>query len=234
MLRRGLLAATAAVLLAGSALAQQPIKINWWHAMSGPLGDALDAVVADFNKSQSKYQVIAVSKGNYPATLNAAIAAYRAGEQPHLLQNNEAGVLTMMLSGAIVPAHDIADQHGLKLDLNAYLRPVIDTYTDRNSRLLAMPFNSSTPIMFYNADILTKAGIAAPPKTWQEMESQIREIKAKGAAECGYSFAAGPWQPVSRGVAGGCKRRDCDLAKRVVRSFSAWRAAVAHACSGPG
>ena len=162
--------------------------------MSGQLGEALDAVVADFNKSQAKYQVIAVSKGNYPATLNAAIAAYRAGEQPHLLQNNEAGVLTMMLSGAIVPAHDIADQNGLKLDLNAYLRPVIDTYTDRNGRLLAMPFNSSTPIMFYNVDMLAKAGIAAPPKTWQEMETQIREIKAKGAGECGYSFAAGPWQ----------------------------------------
>jgi len=193
MLRRSLLAA-AAMILAGPALAQQPIKINWWHAMSGQLGEALDAVVADFNKSQAKYQVIAVSKGNYPATLNAAIAAYRAGEQPHLLQNNEAGVLTMMLSGAIVPAHDIADQNGLKLDLNAYLRPVIDTYTDRNGRLLAMPFNSSTPIMFYNVDMLAKAGIAAPPKTWQEMETQIREIKAKGAGECGYSFAAGPWQ----------------------------------------
>ena len=108
MLRRTLLAA-GAMLAAAPALAQQPIKINWWHAMSGQLGEALDAVVADFNKSQSKYQVIATSKGNYPATLNAAIAAYRAGEHPHLLQNNEAGVLTMMLSGAIVPAHDIAD-----------------------------------------------------------------------------------------------------------------------------
>jgi sn-glycerol 3-phosphate transport system substrate-binding protein len=71
---------------------------------------------------------------------------------------------------------------------------VLDTYTDRQGRLLAMPFNSSTPILFYNADILQKAGIAAPPKTWQEMERQLRHIKATQAAECGYSFAAGPWQ----------------------------------------
>ncbi|MBM3525731.1 MAG: extracellular solute-binding protein, partial [Alphaproteobacteria bacterium] len=178
MKRRSILAAAFA-LAAMPAFAQAPIKINWWHGMSGPLGEALEAVVADFNKSQAKYQVIAVSKGNYVATLNAAIAAYRANEQPHLLQNN---------------AHDLADQHGLKLDPNTYLRPVIDTYTDRNGRLLAMPFNSSTPILFYNQDMLAKAGIAAPPKTWQEMEEQIKKIKASGAGECGYSFAAGPWQ----------------------------------------
>jgi sn-glycerol 3-phosphate transport system substrate-binding protein len=80
------------------------------------------------------------------------------------------------------------------VEVNAYLRPVLDTYTDRQGRLLAMPFNSSTPILFYNVNILDKAGIAAPPRTWQEMESQLRRIKTTQAAECGYSFAAGPWQ----------------------------------------
>jgi sn-glycerol 3-phosphate transport system substrate-binding protein len=172
----------------------EPVKLHWWHAMSGQRGEALDEVVAKFNASQNAYQVVAVNKGNYVATLNAAIAAYRAGQPPHMLQNNESGVLTMMLSGAIVPVHEILAQYGVQIEVNAYLRPVLDTYTDRQGQLLAMPFNSSTPMLFYNADMLHKAGIAAPPQTWQEMESQLRHIKTTQAAECGYSFAAGPWQ----------------------------------------
>lgn len=189
--RRHLLAAPLA--LPGLARAQGRLDITWWHAMSGQLGAALDEVVAKFNDSQNRFRVVAINKGNYVATLNAAIAAYRAGEQPVLLQNNESGVLTMMLSGAIVPAHDILDQHGVAVDVNAYLRPVIDTYTDRNGRLLAMPFNSSTAILFYNADMLERAGLQ-PPATWEEMERQIRALKQRGIAEIGYSFAAGPWQ----------------------------------------
>jgi sn-glycerol 3-phosphate transport system substrate-binding protein len=193
-LARFVLAAGLALAPFAPAAAQQKVKLNWWHAMSGQLGEALDEVVVKFNRSQAKYEVVAVNKGNYVATLNAAIAAYRAGEQPHMLQNNESGVLTMMLSGAIVPAHDVLDQHGVKVDVNAYLRPVIDTYTDAKGRLLAMPFNSSTAILYFNRDMLEKAGIDQPPRTWQEMERQIRTIKEKKAGECGYSFAAGPWQ----------------------------------------
>lgn len=198
-MRRMMLAAAAAAALGAmpaigvspAAAADQPVKITWWHAMSGQLGQSLDDVVAKFNASQAKYRVEAVNKGNYVATLNAAIAAYRAGEPPHLLQNNESGVLTMMLSGAIVPAHDILAKHGIKVEVNAYLRPVIDTYTDREGKLLAMPFNSSTPILYFNKEMLDKAGIAAPPATWQEMEAQIRKVKAAVPGACGYSFPGG-------------------------------------------
>jgi sn-glycerol 3-phosphate transport system substrate-binding protein len=196
MHRRSLGIAAAGALLVRPAVvaAQARIDLTWWHAMSGQLGAALDEVVQKFNDSQPRFRVVAINKGNYVATLNAAIAAYRANEQPVMLQNNESGVLTMMLSGAIVPAHDILDQHNVAVDVNAYLRPVIDTYTDPRGRLLAMPFNSSTAILFYNADALQRAGIARPPSTWEEMERQIREIRQKNAAEIGYSFAAGPWQ----------------------------------------
>jgi sn-glycerol 3-phosphate transport system substrate-binding protein len=170
------------------------LVLDWWHALSGELGAALEKVAERFNASQDRYELKPVNKGNYVATLNAAIAAWRAKEHPLLLMNNESGVLTMMLSGAIVPVHDVLDKYKVEVKLEQYLRPVVQTYTDRNGRLLAMPFNSSTPILFYNKDILDAAGIAAPPKTWQEMEEQIRTIRAKGAADCGYSFAAGPWQ----------------------------------------
>lgn len=184
----------AGTLLASPQVRAERLALDWWHAMSGELGAALEEVAARFNASQERFELKPVNKGNYVATLNAAIAAWRAKEPPLILQNNESGVLTMMLSGAIVPVHDLLDRHGVAVDLGAYLRPVVDTYTDRNGRLLAMPFNSSTPILFYNKDMLDSAGIAAPPATWQAMEEQIRTLKAKDPAACGYSFAAGPWQ----------------------------------------
>ena len=187
-------AAALGIAVAAGPAAAEKVQLQFWHAMGGQLGDVLKQVVQKFNAAQDEYEIIETQKGNYPATLNAAIAAYRAGEPPHILQNNESGVLTMMLSDAIVPAHDLLEQHGVTVNLDDYLRPVVDTYTDPKGRLLAMPFNSSTPILFYNAEMLDKAGIKAPPATWQAMEEQIRAIRAAGAGECGYSFAAGPWQ----------------------------------------
>lgn len=198
-MRATLVGLASSLLVTGTLLSSQPARaerlaLEWWHAMSGELGAALEDVARRFNASQERFELKPVNKGNYVATLNAAIAAWRAKEPPLLLQNNESGVLTMMLSGAIVPVHDVLDRYGVKVDLEAYLRPVIDTYTDRNGRLLAMPFNSSTPILFYNKGMLEAAGIAEPPATWQAMERQIRTIKAKDPTACGYSFAAGPWQ----------------------------------------
>jgi sn-glycerol 3-phosphate transport system substrate-binding protein len=115
MLRSFAMGLTLLTLCIASACAE-PLKLQWWHAMSGQLGDALEQVVARFNAAQNTYQVVAVHKGNYVATLNAAIAAYRAGQPPHLLQNNESGVLTMLLSGAIVPVHEILEQHGVQVE----------------------------------------------------------------------------------------------------------------------
>src|SRR5690606_32037958 len=81
-LHRSLLAATAAVALAGFAVsAEAQTKIEWWHAMGGELGEKVAQIAADFNATQSDYQVDAIYKGNYTETMTAAIAAFRAGQQ---------------------------------------------------------------------------------------------------------------------------------------------------------
>ena len=47
-----------------------------------------------------------------------------------------------------------------------------------------MPFNSSTPILFYNRDHFKAAGFDKPGATWQELEPQLDAIKAKGVSKC--------------------------------------------------
>ena len=202
-MRGWFLAATAAVALVAAAPAAhaEKVKINWWHAMDGGLGEGVTEIVRQFNESQDKYEMVETWKGRYRVVLNNTIAAYRAGEHPHIFQNNETGFLTLLLSGAIVPVQDILDEHGVEVDLDAYLAPVVATYTD-GDRLLGMPFNSSTPIMYYNAALLKEAGFEEGPETWQDMETMIKTAQDAGLLGedgdkvCGYAYSGGMWDNV--------------------------------------
>ena len=174
--------------VAGAAEAQQRIEIQWWHAMGGVLGERTEEVAKRFNESQQKYTVVAVNKGNYDEVINGTIAAYRAKRQPHIVQIYERGFMTMLLSDAIVPVHQLMADKGYKIDWGDFIKPVAGFYTYKGN-LMSMPFNSSTPILWYNKDHFTKAGFDKPADTWQELEKQLYAIKQKGIAECGTSLA---------------------------------------------
>jgi sn-glycerol 3-phosphate transport system substrate-binding protein len=162
----------------------KPIEIQWWHAMRGARGETLKKIVKAFNASQNKYVVVETNKGNYDETVNAGVAAYRAKKQPHILQSFEVGTLTMMLSGAIYPVYKLMADQGYKINWSGYLQPVLSYYVDKNNNLLSMPFNSSTPVMYYNKDLFQKAGIPFPsktkPLTWDEMGDITAKLVASG------------------------------------------------------
>ena len=89
-------------------------EIQWWHSMGGALGEALNELADKFNASQKDYKVVPTFKGTYPESMTAAIAAFRAGNAPHILQVFEVGTATMMAAkGAVVPvAKVMADAEG--------------------------------------------------------------------------------------------------------------------------
>ena len=79
-------------------------EIQWWHSMGGALGETLNELANKFNASQKDYKVVPVFKGVLPESMTAAIAAFRAGNAPHILQVFEVGTATMMAAkGAIMP-----------------------------------------------------------------------------------------------------------------------------------
>ena len=165
-----------------SVLAEQ-ITINWWHAMGGPNGEKLNEIAADFNKSQSDYKVVPVNKGSYTETMTAAIAAYRSKRPPHIVQVFEVGTATMMAAkGAIKPVYKLMADTGEPFNPNAYLPTVTGYYTTVEGKLLSMPFNSSTPILYYNKDAFKKAGLDPnkPPKTWPELGEKAKKLVAAG------------------------------------------------------
>jgi sn-glycerol 3-phosphate transport system substrate-binding protein len=176
--------------------AQQKVQVDFWHGLTQPLGGILEKVAADFNASQTKYQVNATFKGSYPETMVAAIAAFRAGNAPHIVQMFEVGTATMMAArGAIKPVYELAQETGVNIDPKNYVGGVRGYYSTPDGRLVSMPFNSSTPVTWYNKDAFKKAGLdpEKPPKTWEETREAARKIRGANAAACGYTMAWPTW-----------------------------------------
>lgn len=189
------LAALALTLTSTTAFAQT--EISWWHSMGGELGERLEAIAADFNASQSDYVVVPSYRGEYEESLVNTIAAFRAGEQPHLVQVYEVGTGTMMAAkGAVYPVYQLMADHGSDFDPSAFLPVVTGYYTDTEGNMLSMPFNSSTPILYYNKDVFEKAGLdpEVAPKTWEDIEAFGKQIVESGAAKCGFTMGyAATW-----------------------------------------
>ncbi len=188
-------AAAAAVSFAGAGAAQAQTEIQWWHAMGGQLGEAVNGIAEGFNKSQKEYKVVPVYKGTYTDTMTGAIAAFRAKQQPHIVQVFEVGTATMMAAkGAVYPVHQLMAEAGEKFDPKAYLPAVYGYYSTTDGKLLSMPFNSSTPVLYYNKDAFKKAGLDPnkPPKTWNDIEQYSRKLLAAGY-QCGFTSQWQTW-----------------------------------------
>ena len=173
--------AAAAVAVAGlSGAASAQTEITWWHAMGGHLGDVVNEIATQFNAAQSDYKITPVHKGSYEETLTAGIAAFRAGEQPNILQVFDAGAATVIgAKGATIPVQDLLTNAGATFDITDYISGVRYFYADADGKMVGMPFNSSSPVLYYNADALAKAGVEAP-KTYEEFEAIAPALKEAG------------------------------------------------------
>jgi len=197
MLRRtvisGALAAVLAIGIAAPAHAQT--EIQWWHAMGGALGEWVNDLAKGFNESQKEFKVVPVYKGTYTESMTAAIAAFRAGNAPHILQVFEVGTATMMAAkGAVKPVYQMMKEANEPFDPKNYVSAVALYYSDPSGNMLSMPFNSSTPVFYVNKDAFKKAGLnpEQAPKTWKEFTAAAEKLKAAGY-ECVYTTGWPSW-----------------------------------------
>jgi len=194
-MNKSLFAGAIAVLLSGAAPAAAATQIDLWHAFSGRLAELLTVQVEAFNASQSEFTVVATAKGNYSEALNAGIAAFRAGEQPDILQVFEVGTATMMAAeGAVKPVYEVLAESGLPFDPSIYLASVTGYYTDTEGKMLSFPYNSSTPVLYVNEDAMTAAGL--DPKmdlsTWDKVGEAVDKLQASGS-KCAFTTAWQSW-----------------------------------------
>lgn len=194
MKRMTLLAAAAATALMTTA-ASAATEIQWWHAFTGRLGELVAEQIETFNSSQDKYTVVGSHKGNYSETLNAGIAAFRAGEQPQILMVFEVGTATMMgAKGAIKPVYELMEESSKDFDPDAYISAVKGYYTTTDGEMLSLPYNSSTPVLYVNKDALSEAGLNPNMdlSTWQNVGAALDVLKESGH-ECPLTTAWQSW-----------------------------------------
>ena len=200
MQRRHILLGTSGLLaapfIAPSVRAQGRTEIQFWYGLGGALGERVAEQVTRFNESQSRFRVNANFRGSYVEVMTGAIAAWRAGTPPHIAQVFEVGTATMMAAGpAIRPTHELLGEAGITLDPKRYLAGVRGYYSDTQGRLISMPHNSSSAVLWINLDAFEKAGLSTTdlPKTWAEIRAAAQKIKATNAAEIPISTAWPTW-----------------------------------------
>ncbi|MEQ4922538.1 sn-glycerol-3-phosphate ABC transporter substrate-binding protein UgpB [Proteus hauseri] len=171
-------------------------EIEWWHAMGGALGQKVNQIAADFNASQSDYVIKPVYKGTYAETMTSAVASFRAKNQPAIVQVFEVGTASMMgAKKAVFPVYQLMEKTKEPFDPNSYLSTVTGYYTTSDGKMMSLPFNSSTPVLYYNKALFKQAGIEQPPTTWKEMEAVAKKLLDSGV-KCGFTTTWQSWTQI--------------------------------------
>jgi sn-glycerol 3-phosphate transport system substrate-binding protein len=175
---------------AGQQAGGSKTKVVFWHAMGGLAGETLNKFVADYNASQSAVEVEAQYQGNYDDAITK-LRATPKGQGPDIMQLYEIGTRWAMDSGMTLKMQDFIKKDAY--DISDY-EPNILAYYTFGGELYSMPFNCSSPVIFYNKDALAKAGL--DPKTaFATMDSCLATAKAVQASglSTGGSFTLYSW-----------------------------------------
>ena len=164
------------------------ITLEFWHAMSGNLGELVDELAGRFNDSRDDMQVNVTFQGSYDDTYQALLAAMETGTEPNIIQNFDLASQTMVDTGRLVKAWQLMEADGY--DPDTFIPAVRDYYSDENG-LLGLAFNSSTPLLYYNADMFAEAGIdpIEGSLSFSEFLDLCDQIQESGVAE--YCFTHG-------------------------------------------
>jgi sn-glycerol 3-phosphate transport system substrate-binding protein len=184
-----------AVAAALSTAAYAQTEIQWWHSMTAVNNEVVNDLANNFNASQKAYKIVPTFKGTYTESFTAAVAAFRAGNAPHVLQVFEVGTATMMSNkGVTVPVGKVMKDAGEKFDPKTFVSAVAGYYTSPSGEMLSFPFNSSTTVFYINKDAFKAAGIDAtkPPATWPEVALAAAKLKASGH-KCPFTTAWQGW-----------------------------------------
>lgn len=177
-------AATASTAPEGTAGKQ---SLTFWHSMGGSGGEAIDKMVADFNASQSEIQVTAQFQGSYDDAITKLQSVIGTDAVPDIMQLYDIGTRWMIDSGHTVPMQEQIDADGWDI---SQIEPNIAGYYTVDGKLNSMPFNSSTPILYYNKDAFREAGLdpEAPPENWNQLEEYSQKLTRTEGGETLYGF----------------------------------------------
>ena len=160
---------------------KKPIKVVFWYSVGGKVSESTKVLVNKFNSSQKEIFVEAIFQGSYDDAINKLKQSIVSKSAPHVMQVYDIGSRFLIDSKAVVPVQKWVDAD--KIDLKTFEPNLLAYYTVDN-KLYSMPFNTSTPILYYNVNMLKAAGLdpAKPPKTFEEVAAAARKLTMKDAS----------------------------------------------------
>lgn len=161
----------------------EDVTIEFWHAMSGDRIELIQGIVDNFMKENPNIHVNVQYTGSYNDTLNKVKSAYKAGNAPAVFHSYEIGTLGMINSGIITPIDEIASMYNQEINWDNFFTPV-QSYYKYQGQHYSMPFNSSTPLLYYNKTLFEKAGLDPnnPPETFSEIIEAAKALQKIGIA----------------------------------------------------
>jgi sn-glycerol 3-phosphate transport system substrate-binding protein len=171
------------------AKATAPVEITFWHGMTAENEKMLARLVETYNGQQTKVKVNLVSQVNYETTVDKFAKASKA-DRPDVVQLADYSFQLVSDSKTIVPAQSCVNAE--KFDTSDYLAGALAYFTSGGA-LQAVPFNISTPVLFYDRKAFARAGLDPnqPPKTLDELAVVAKKIKESGASTYGVALDTG-------------------------------------------
>ena len=185
-------ALVAATAFAVPANAEEKVKFEYWYGLSGQLGEVVQQTCDRFNASQDKYEIVCIGQDGYANAVQNTIAAFRAKQHPTVVQAYDAGTADLMMSGEFYPVHQMMTDFNIEIDWSDLFPGIANYYASSTGEMFSMPFNSSTPMLYWNKEHYAAAGLEKGPETWEEFEANLKTLKAAGQA-CAYAYAPSTW-----------------------------------------
>lgn len=139
-------------------------------------------IIKDFEAKNPKIKVN-LSVESWDDINNVITTRVQAHKQPDIL--NIDAYASYATAGLLYPAKDVASP-----ELMSDFEPSFAENATINGTQWGLPFIASARALFYNKDLFQKAGITDPPKTWDELETDAKKIKAAGAIGYGMPLGA--------------------------------------------
>ncbi|ELZ78009.1 transducer protein Htr38 [Haloferax larsenii JCM 13917] len=165
--------------------------VQFWHGMTGDTALVLESLVDEFNATHDGVRVETAAKGSYRGTFDATMAAAQSGTPPTIAQLYEVGTQRALDSEAFTPVESVLPDTSLV----SSLVPELANYYRQDGTLWSMPFNSSNPVLYYNADAFDRAGLDPddPPETFDSVTKAAATVKTNTNAEYGATWANYSW-----------------------------------------
>lgn len=155
-----------------------PVKITYWHRMTGTYDKSLNKLITKFNNSQKKYKVVATSQGSYNALQQKIMAAGKSKTLPTMAQSPYTNIGDYVKNQLLLP-FDSEMLNGSNKLSNRQLKDIYPSFLAAgkyDGKYYGLPFSVSTSVLFYNKKLMSQYNISMP-KTWADFAADQDKLK---------------------------------------------------------